>query len=69
MILKYKLEPKVPYLGMDIDFSGSGEVRITMNGMADDICVLTCKKSGSELNCCDDVYCRRFTNSKFCLAQ
>jgi hypothetical protein len=29
--------------------------------------VLTCKKSGSELNCCNDVYCRRFTNNMFCL--
>lgn len=34
---KYQLGPKVPYLGMDLDFSVPGEVRITMDGMVDDI--------------------------------
>jgi hypothetical protein len=34
---KYTLGPKVPYLGMDLDFTVPGECRITMDGMIDDI--------------------------------
>ena len=34
---KYQLGPILPYLGMDLDFSTEGEVRITMDGMVNDI--------------------------------